>query len=191
MTRLRAAAMAIVTFLVVPRLARAQMPGMPGGTRPISIVLSGGMTLPAGDLGDFHDSGFHYDVSLLLNFAGLPIGIRPEFSLTQMKVKETTGTPANTPPLRCYPSIIAPTGIVFYDGTAYPASYRGNLFFGDNNTGTLRRLVLDSPGTSVIAADEQFLTGFTQILDVVLGPDARLYVLTRSEVRRVLFIPNS
>jgi len=68
-------------------VARAQFPGMGGSTRPISLVVSGGMTLPAGDLGDFHDSGFHYDASLLLNIPGFPLTLRPEFSLTQLKLK--------------------------------------------------------------------------------------------------------
>lgn len=79
-----------------PLASLAQMPGMPGGTRPISIVVSGGLTLPAGDLGDLHDSGFHYDVALLLNLAGFPIMLRPEFSLTQMKLKDPAGTPTAT-----------------------------------------------------------------------------------------------
>lgn len=68
-------------------VARAQFPGMGGSSRPISLVVSGGLTLPAGDLGDFHDSGFHYDASLLLNIPGFPLTLRPEFSLTQLKLK--------------------------------------------------------------------------------------------------------
>jgi hypothetical protein len=51
--------------------------------KPISFVISGGMTLPAGEFDDFHDSGFHYDASLLLNIPGFPIALRPEFSFTQ------------------------------------------------------------------------------------------------------------
>lgn len=70
--------------LALPAAAHAQM-------RPISLVISGGLTLPAGDLGDFHDSGFHYDASLILNLPGFPIALRPEFSLTQLKLKETAG----------------------------------------------------------------------------------------------------
>lgn len=70
--------------------AGAQFPGMGGSTRPISLVISGGMTLPAADLADFHDAGFHYDASLILNIPGFPIALRPEFSLTQFKLKETS-----------------------------------------------------------------------------------------------------
>jgi hypothetical protein len=78
-----------VAFFGPASIVQAQFGGMGGGsTRPISLVVSGGMTLPTGDLGDFHDSGFHYDASLLLNIPGFPIAIRPEFSLTQLKLKD-------------------------------------------------------------------------------------------------------
>ena len=58
--------------------------------RPVSFVVSGGVTVPAGDLADFHDAGFHYDASLLFNIPGFPVTLRPEFSLTQMKLKIPT-----------------------------------------------------------------------------------------------------
>jgi hypothetical protein len=60
---------------------------MGGSTRPISLVVSGGLTVPAADLGDLHDAGFHYDASLIFNIPGFPIALRPEISLTQFKLK--------------------------------------------------------------------------------------------------------
>lgn len=87
MTRTRALVVAIAAIVAGPSMLAAQMPGM-GSTRPIALVVSGGVTLPAGDLGDFHDSGFHYDASLIFNIPGFPIGLRPEFSLTQFKLKD-------------------------------------------------------------------------------------------------------
>lgn len=98
--------------------------------------------------------------------------------------------PTNTPPLRCYPSIIAPTGITFYTGTLYPSAYRENLFFGAHNTGSIHRLVLDPTATSVESADDQFLTGLGRVIDVVNGPDGNLYILTENSVRRVVFVPD-
>lgn len=71
-----------IAFLASSSLAHAQ--------RPVSLVISGGVTVPAGDLADFHDSGFHYDASLLFNIPGFPVTLRPEFSLTQMKLKVPT-----------------------------------------------------------------------------------------------------
>ena len=64
--------------------------------RPIRLAVSGGLTLPAGDLKDFHDSGFHYDAALIFNIPGLPFAIRPELSLTTLKFK-TTGLPSGSP----------------------------------------------------------------------------------------------
>ena len=60
---------------------------MGGSTRPICLVVSGGLTLPAGDLADFHDSGLHYDASLMLNIPGFPITLRPEFSLDAVQAQ--------------------------------------------------------------------------------------------------------
>lgn len=87
---------AVVAALVLAPVARAQMPGMPGNTRPINLVVSGGMTVPAADLGDLHDAGLHFDASLLLNIPGFPLAIRPEFSLTRFKLKDPFLTGANT-----------------------------------------------------------------------------------------------
>ena len=80
--------------LVVPSSAvHAQFGNMGGSTRPISLVISGGLTVPSGDLADFHDPGFHYDASLIVNVPGFPIALRPEFSLTQFKLKEPVLAP--------------------------------------------------------------------------------------------------
>ena len=69
-------------------IAHAQFGSMgPGSTRPISVVVSGGLTVPSADLGDFHDPGLHFDASLIFNIPGFPIALRPEFSLTRFKLK--------------------------------------------------------------------------------------------------------
>lgn len=91
MKRLRTAAVTMFVLSAFAPAARAQFPGMAGSARPISLVVSGGMTLPAADLGDFHDAGFHVDASLLLNIPGFPLALRPEFSLTRFKLKEPAG----------------------------------------------------------------------------------------------------
>lgn len=98
--------------------------------------------------------------------------------------------PNQVPPVRCHPSVIAPTGITFYDGNAYPADFRESLFYGDFNTGTLRRLVLSEDANAVLTADESFLSGFGSIIDVVEGLDGRLYVLTDSDIQRIDFLTN-
>ena len=93
-------------------------------------------------------------------------------------------------PIQCYPRVNAPTGIAVYDGDAYPAAFRGNLFFGDFNFGDLHRLVLSPDSTTVVSADDEFLMNLGRITDVVDGPDGRLYVLTDGEILRIEFIPD-
>ncbi len=83
MSRARALFISLLVLSWTATFARAQFPGMGGSTRPLSLVISGGMTVPAADLADFHDAGFHIDASLLLNIPGFPLALRPEFSLTQ------------------------------------------------------------------------------------------------------------
>ena len=102
----------------------------------------------------------------------------------------TQPAPTNTGPLQCYPSVIAPTGIVVYEGSAYPEPFRGNLFFGDFNTGTLHRLVLSQDGSAVVAADDRFLSGFGRIVDLAVSPDGLLYVLTDQDIQRIAFVSN-
>jgi glucose/arabinose dehydrogenase len=96
--------------------------------------------------------------------------------------------PVNTPPLRCHENVIAPTGITFYDGTAYPAEFRDSVFYGDYNTGTLRRLVLSDDAGMLLTEDQEFLSGFGSIIDLVVGPDGLLYVLTDGDIQRIDFL---
>ncbi len=70
-------------------LLQAQAPGA-GSNRPIRVVVSGGLTVPSGDLKDLHDTGFHYDASLLVTIAGFPIALRPEVSLTRFSLKDAS-----------------------------------------------------------------------------------------------------
>ena len=98
--------------------------------------------------------------------------------------------PSNRGPIQCYPSVIAPTGIAVYQGNVYPQPYQGNVFFGDFNNGVLHRLVLSEDGTTVVAADDRFLSGFGQIIDLAVSPDGILYVLTDQDIQRVMFVAN-
>lgn len=89
MMRFRYALILGVMWSLVTTAAFAQFPG--GGSRPIRLVVSGGLTLPAGDLKDLHDTGFHYDASLLVNIAGIPLTLRPELTFTRLSLKELSG----------------------------------------------------------------------------------------------------
>ena len=71
--------------------------------------------------------------------------------------------------------VIAPSGLQYYSGNAFPA-WRGSLFVGGLGGKKLVRLVLD--GTRVVG-EEHLLTDRNQrIRDVRQGPDGLLYVVT-------------
>ena len=90
---------------------------------------------------------------------------------------------------------IGPSGIMFYDGDAFPA-WKGNLFVGSvrygqiNRTGSLERVVLNENYEEL--RREKLLGQLHQrIRDVIQGPDDNLYVLTDGDEFAVLRIaPN-
>jgi aldose sugar dehydrogenase len=82
--------------------------------------------------------------------------------------------------------VIAPSGMVFYTGTLFPA-WRNSLFVGGLNSTSLVRLTLD--GEKVVG-EERLLQDLQprreRIRDVRQGPDGALYVLTNGAPGRVL-----
>jgi hypothetical protein len=86
--------------LVVSATLSAQRAMGSASTKPIRVVVSGGLTLPAGDLKSYHDAtGVHADASLLLRLPGLSLTVRPELSITRLKqnaVKVLTAAVPNT-----------------------------------------------------------------------------------------------
>lgn len=67
------------------------------------------------------------------------------------------------------------TGGVFYDSTLFPSDYRGNFFFGDYNSGMLARATLAADGS--VATVDAWASGFSQAVDMDVGPDGALYVV--------------
>jgi glucose/arabinose dehydrogenase len=65
------------------------------------------------------------------------------------------------------------TGGSFYDGTQFPAAYRGNFFYGDYNSGRLMRAVVGA-GNAVTSVD-YWATGIASATDTAVGPDGALY----------------
>jgi len=81
--------------------------------------------------------------------------------------------PGIEPPLLDWTPSIAPSGMTFYTGDAFP-QWRGNVFVGALAGQHLRRVVFD--GTRVVG-QEQLLDGRGRIRDVRTGRDGFLYVL--------------
>jgi glucose/arabinose dehydrogenase len=70
---------------------------------------------------------------------------------------------------------IAPSGMTFYTGSAFPA-WQGSLFIGGLASTALVRLTVDG---DKVTGEERLLTeNKERIRDVVQGPDGALYLLT-------------
>ena len=77
-----------------------------------------------------------------------------------------------TPPSS--PTRVAIIGGDFYTGSSFPAEYQGAYFFGDYNVSKLWRLTMSNSGVQV----NDFAGGFAGLVQISLGPDGNLYVLT-------------
>jgi aldose sugar dehydrogenase len=96
-----------------------------------------------------------------------------------------TAKPGMEQPLYYWDPVIAPSGMVFYTGTAFPA-WKGSLFIGGLASTSLVRVTLD--GERVVG-EERLLTDMQpreRIRDVRQGPDGVLYLLTDNPKGRIL-----
>ena len=89
-------------------------------------------------------------------------------------------------PVYYWDPVIAPSGMVFYTGSLFPA-WKGSLFIGGLGSQNLVRL--DVSGEK-ITGEERLLTDLQpmreRIRDVRQGPDGALYVLTDNDKGRIL-----
>lgn len=91
--------------------------------------------------------------------------------------------PGMEQPIHYWDPSIAPSGLLFYTGKAYPG-WTGSLFTGSLKFGALVRMVLDG---ETVVSEERLLTGMGErIRDVRQGPDGLIYLLTDSSDGRVL-----
>lgn len=74
---------AAVACLLCGTPASAQM----ASTRPVQLVVSGGVSVPTGGFADVHDMGVHADASLLINALGTSLRLRPELTYSRFGVK--------------------------------------------------------------------------------------------------------
>ena len=105
-------------------------------------------------------------------------------------VRGVANNPNFIDPILTFTPTIAPTGIDFYTGDKYPEEFKNDMFFGDFNTGKIRRVKLTgSEADSVEFMTEFIAGGFGFIVDVVDGPDGFLYFSTGDAIYRIVFTP--
>jgi glucose/arabinose dehydrogenase len=79
---------------------------------------------------------------------------------------------------------ICPTNAAIHSGPGFPA-WQGDLFMGDCNTGTLRRLDLTPPDYRSVASEESIYSAPGPILDVEAGPDGAIWFTTPDAIYRL------
>jgi aldose sugar dehydrogenase len=78
-------------------------------------------------------------------------------------------------PVYYWDPVIAPSGMVFYTGDAYPA-WKGSAFIGSMSPGALVRLTIEN---GRVTREERYLGDLrARVRDVQQGPDGLLYVIT-------------
>ena len=88
-------------------------------------------------------------------------------------------------PLIYWDPSIAPSGMTFYSGDAFP-DWKGDLFIGSLKFRYLKHLEMD--GDTVVAQNNLLEDLDYRIRDVVQGPDGNLYVITDAPDGKVLKI---
>lgn len=93
-----------------------------------------------------------------------------------------------TDPAWFWPHTVAPTGPVFYTGSAFPA-WRNSLIVGGLSQGSLWRFTVR--GTTVTAAEELLVDQRARVRKVVQSPAGVLYILTDYMQGQVLRVSNA
>jgi len=99
------------------------------------------------------------------------------------KIGEGTAKPGLEQPLHYWDPSVAPSGMAFYAGDAFP-QWRGSLFVGALRDMALLRLEMD--GTRVVRQEALLEALNERIRDVRQGPDGLIYLLTDSDEGRIL-----
>jgi glucose/arabinose dehydrogenase len=114
-------------------------------------------------------------ISYGVEYSGRPIGAG------------ITAKPGMEQPVYFWDPVIAPSGMVFYTGNAYPG-WKGSVFVGSLQPGALVRLVLQN---GRVTREERYLGELGErIRDVEQGPDGLLYMVTDSPQGRVIRLEN-
>ena len=112
-------------------------------------------------------------VSFGVNYSGTPVGSgQPD-------------APGFEDPLHQWTPVIAPSGMIFYGGEAFP-EWQGNVFVGGLASTALVRLELN--GREVIHEERILDDAGKRIRDVAEGPDGAIYLVTDEDNGEILRI---
>lgn len=98
------------------------------------------------------------------------------------KIGEGIAKPGMEQPVYYWDPVIAPSGMAFYTGDAFP-EWKGSMLIGSLNPGLLVRLTFKGER---VAGEERYLGDLGErIRDVKQGPDGYIYLLTDSRNGRI------
>jgi len=118
---------------------------------------------------------------------GWPVITYGKEYVTGFSIGEGTQRADIVPPVRYWVPSIAPSGMTFYTGDAFP-KWKGSLFVGALRGQILVRVELDG---EKFVREERLLTELgSRIRDVRQGPDGRLYLLDDTEGRILRLDPD-
>lgn len=118
------------------------------------------------------ENGDNCDDEINLILPGYNYGYRADYQCVGRQF--ITGLGKYLPPLVSYTPTIAPVGIVFYQGDAFPR-WRDDLFFCSWNDGQLHRLRL-SAGRNRVLFDRPLDLGAVNCrIDITVSPDGAIY----------------
>ena len=100
-----------------------------------------------------------------------------------MRIGEGTAKEGMEQPVYYWDPVIAPSGMTFYTGDAFPG-WRGNVLIGSLGSGSLVRLVLD--GRRITREERYRVDGGARVRDVKEGPDGLVYVVTDADNGKVI-----
>jgi glucose/arabinose dehydrogenase len=100
------------------------------------------------------------------------------------RIGEGTARQGMEQPVYYWDPVIAPSGMTFYTGDAFP-NWRGSAFVGSLNPGALVRLSIDN---GRVTREERYLGDVGRVRDVQQGPDGLLYLVTDADNGRLLRI---
>jgi glucose/arabinose dehydrogenase len=119
---------------------------------------------------------------------GWPLASRTRDYVTGEPVSPTPSRPDMVDPVLLWETAVAPSGLIVYDGAAFP-EWRGDLFSGSLRSLDVRRIQLDAAGKII---GETGLRIGQRVRDVRQGPDGFLYVLTDEKAGRLIrFSPSA
>jgi aldose sugar dehydrogenase len=100
-----------------------------------------------------------------------------------VKIGEGAAKPGLEQPVYYWDPVIAPSGMTFYTGDAFPG-WKGSILIGSLDPGRLVRLTLKD---GQVAREERYLGDVDErIRDVQQGPDGLVYVVTDEDNGRLL-----